>query len=162
MAGNLQGDKSGNVLVEFDYQNIAIVDPNKTIDRTTGNIKERLVDHENLVMYVNLEADVVPRTKLSIGGAPNDINQTISVAKINFLRPTEETFLTTGYYDELTGKNSVNGLGVNQIQKEIVNPKNGDTPYLKTSVTNPGAKPIDTGLLGIMLPFFNYHIVHSI
>ena len=149
MAGNLQGDKSGNVLVEFDYQNIAIVDPNKTIDRTTGNIKERLVDHENLVMYVNLEADVVPRTKLSIGGAPNDINQTISVAKINFLRPTEETFLTTGYYDELTGKNSVNGLGVNQIQKEIVNPKNGDTPYLKTSVTNPGAKPIDTGLLGI-------------
>jgi hypothetical protein len=22
MAGNLQGDKSGNILVEFDYQNI--------------------------------------------------------------------------------------------------------------------------------------------
>jgi hypothetical protein len=53
MAGNLQGDKSGNILVEFDYQNIVIVDPNKTID-TFGNIKERLVDHESLVMYANL------------------------------------------------------------------------------------------------------------
>jgi hypothetical protein len=148
MAGNLQGDKSGNILVEFDYQNIVIVDPNKTID-TFGNIKERLVDHENLVMYANLEAELVPRTKLAIGGAPNDRIRTISVAKMNFLKPTEKTFLTTGYLDELTGKNSVNGLGVNQIQQEIINPKNGDTPYLKTSVANPGNKSTDNGLLGI-------------
>jgi hypothetical protein len=148
MAGILQGDKSGNILVEFDYQNIVVVDPNKTID-TFGNIKERLVDHENLVMYANLEAEVVPRTKLSVGGAPNDRVKTISVAKMNFLKPTEKTFLTTGYLDEITGKNSTNGLGVNQIQNEIVNPKNGDTPYLKTSVVNPGNKSTDNGLLGI-------------
>jgi hypothetical protein len=148
MAGRLQGDKSGNILVEFDYQNIVVVDPNKTID-TLGNIEERLVDHENLVMYANLEAEVVPRTKLSIGGAPNDNIRTISVAKINFLRPTEETFLTTGYYDELTGKNSRNGLGDNQIQEEIIRPPNGQNPYLKTSVASPGGKSTDNGLLGI-------------
>lgn len=148
MAGILKGDKSGNILVEFDYQNIVVVDPNKTID-TFGNIKERLVDHENLVMYANLEAEVVPRTKLSVGGAPNDRVQTISVAKMNFLRPTEKTFLTTGYLDEITGKNSKNGLGDNQIQQEIINPKNGDSPYLKQTISNPGNKSTDNGLLGI-------------
>ena len=90
MAGNLQGDNSGNILVEFDYNNIIVVDPNKTID-ALGNIKERLVDHENLVMYANLEAEVVPRTKLSVGGSPDDKVRTLSIAKMNFLRPTEKS-----------------------------------------------------------------------
>ena len=31
MAGNLQADNSGNILVDFDYNNIIVVDPNKTI-----------------------------------------------------------------------------------------------------------------------------------
>jgi hypothetical protein len=148
MAGNVQGDNSGNILVEFDYNNIIVVDPNKTID-AFGNISERLVDHEKLVMFANLEAEVVPRTKLSVGGSPDDRNRTISVAKMNFLRPTEKTHLTTGYYDELTGKGTKNGLGVNQMQEEIIDPKNGTKPYYKTSITNPGEKATDNGLLGI-------------
>jgi hypothetical protein len=37
-------------------------DTNMTID-SNGKIQERLVDHENLVMYANLEADMLPRTK---------------------------------------------------------------------------------------------------
>ena len=148
MAGNVQGDNSGNILVEFDYNNIIVVDPNKTID-VFGNIRERLVDHENLVMYANLEAEVVPRTKLSVGGSPEDRIRNISVAKMNFLRPTEETNLTTGYYDELTGKNARNGLGVNQMQEEIIDPKDGTKPYSKMTVTDPGGKATDNGLLGI-------------
>ncbi len=148
MAGNLQGDNSGNILVEFDYNNIIVVDPNKTID-AFGNIRERLVDHENLVMYANLEAEVVPRTKLSVGGSPEDRIRTISVAKMNFLRPTEEKFLTTGYYDELTGKNAKNGLGVNQMQEQIIDPKNGTKPYSKMTITDPGGTATDNGLLGI-------------
>ena len=40
MAGNLQADNSGNILVDFDYNNIIVVDPNKTIDNF-GNIRER-------------------------------------------------------------------------------------------------------------------------
>jgi hypothetical protein len=75
--------------------------------------------------------------------------RTISVAKMNFLRPTEETFLTTGYYDELTGKNAKNGLGVNQMQEEIINPNDGSKPYSKMSITDPGEKATDNGLLGI-------------
>jgi hypothetical protein len=148
MAGNVQGDNSGNILVEFDYNNIIVVDPNKTID-AFGNIRERLVDHEKLVMFANLEAEVVPRTKLSVGGSPQDRVRTISVAKMNFLRPTEETYLTTGYYDELTGKDTKNGLGVNQMQEEIINPNDGSKPYSKMSITDPGQKATDNGLLGI-------------
>ena len=148
MAGNIRGDNSGNILVEFDYNNIIVVDPNKTID-AFGNIRERLIDHENLVMFANLEAEVVPRTKLSVGGSPDDRNRTISVAKMNFLRPTEKTHLTTDYLDEITGKGSRNGLGVNQMQEEIINPKNGTKPYYKMSITDPGEKSTDNGLLGI-------------
>lgn len=148
MVGNTQGDNSGNILVEFDYNNIIVVDPNKTID-ALGNVSERLVDHENLVMFANLEAEVVPRTKLSVGGSPEDSIRTISVAKINFLRPTEEKFLTTGYYDELTGKNTTNGLGVNQMTEQVITPNNGSKPYAKMTVTDPGGTATDNGLLGI-------------
>jgi len=148
MAGNTQGDNSGNILVEFDYNNIIMVDPNKTID-AFGNIRERLVDHEKLVMFANLEAEVIPRTKLSVGGSPEDRIRTLSVAKMNFLRPTEGTFLTDGYYDELTGKNAKNQLGQNQMREELINPQNGTAPYIKTSVNNPGQIATDNGLLGI-------------
>ena len=147
MAGNIQADTSGNILVEFDYNNIIVVDPNKTID-DFGNIKERLVDHENLVMYANLEADVLPRTKLAVGGAPNDRIRTISVAKMNFLKPTKNTYLGTGYYDQLTGENSTQYKGENQ-KSEIAQPAtNGNTPYLLDTVVNQ-KDIIDNGLLGI-------------
>ena len=58
--------KSENILVEFDYNNITIIDPNKVIDEQ-GKPKERLIDHENLVFYANLECSVLPRTKLALG-----------------------------------------------------------------------------------------------
>jgi len=157
MADNRQRpDNSGNVLVESDYQNIIIVDPNRTID-AFGNISERLVDHENLVMYANLEADVVPRTKLAIGfspqNTPNNPNvkgQTVSIAKINFLRPTEGNYLSTGYYDELTGKNSPNMKGQNQLKQELVLPnKEGSSAYWNMTTNAEGGKTVDDGLLGI-------------
>ena len=147
MAGNLTGDNNGNILVEFDYNNIIVVDPNKTIKN--GKTYERLVDHENLVMFANLEAELLPRTKLSVGGSPEDRNRTLSIAKMNFLRPTERGNLTTGYLDEITGKNAINGLGDNQLQDEVINPKDGTEPYHKISLVDPGQTATDNGLLGI-------------
>jgi len=146
MAGNLQADNSGNILVEFDYNNLIVVDPNKTID-AFGKISERLVDAENLVMYANLEAEVVPRTKLSVGGSPEDRIRTISVAKINFLKPTKNNFLDTGYYDEMTGENSTKYQAVNQ-PKETVNHDSKNKPYYRNSVADE-TNVIDNGLLGI-------------
>jgi hypothetical protein len=147
MAGNLQADNSGDILVDFDYNNLIVVDPNKTID-SFGKIRERIIDHENLVMYANLEAEVIPRTKLSVGGSPEDRIRTISVAKINFLKPTKNSYLGTGYYDELTGENSTKYEAINQPKQVSVNPGNGEQPYIINSVADQ-TNIIDTGLLGI-------------
>ncbi len=143
----MQADTSGNIFVEVDENNIIVVDPNKTEDNF-GNIRERLVDHENLVMYANLEADVVPRTKLAVGGSPDNRLVTISVTKMNFLKPTKNSSLGAGYYDELTGENTTQFNGVNQ-PNEIANTTNTtQSPY---SFNSPAIQKeiIDTGLLGI-------------
>jgi len=128
MAGKIQGDNSGNILVEYDYDNIILVDPNKTIK--DGKVSERLVDHENLVMYANLEAELLPRTKLAIGSSPDNI-RTVAIAKINFLKPGSKDFLNTGYYDELTGKDTTQGKGTNQQKREYIPPMNGEKAYYK-------------------------------
>ena len=77
--------KPENILVEFDYNNITIIDPNKVVD-SDNKVKDRFVKQEDLVMYANLECSVLPRTKLAVGTAMNDSSRTISVGKINFLR----------------------------------------------------------------------------
>jgi len=147
MAGNLQADNSGNILCEFDYNNIIVVDPNRTID-AFGNIQERLVDHENLVMYANLEAELLPRTKLAVGAAPNDRIRTISVAKMNFLKPTKNSYLGTGYYDEITGENTTQFKGENQMMTSVSVPKDGSKPYVVDAPADLN-NIMDNGLLGI-------------
>jgi hypothetical protein len=143
-------DKSENILVEFDYNNITIVDPNKVID-SQGKVKDRNVKQEDLVMYANLECKVLPRTKLALGVASNDQVRTISVASINFLNPGNKGVLDNAYTDEITGKDSLAGNGVNQPKTEkISNPNKSDDYYLRQTISSNG-KPgsIDNGLLGI-------------
>jgi hypothetical protein len=141
-------DNSGYIYTEFDYNNIIIVDPNKTVD-DKGVISERLVDHENMVMYANLEAELLPRTKLAIGSSPDNI-RTISIAKINFLKPANDDYFTTNYYDEITGENTTIKKGQNQTQTEYVPPSNGQRGYNKLSTFSDGKEgTIDNGLLGI-------------
>ena len=61
-------DNSESILVDYDYNNIIVVDPNKVVD-TNGDVKERYVKQENLVIYANLECNVLPRTKLAVGSS---------------------------------------------------------------------------------------------
>ena len=143
-------DKNENILVEFDYNNIIIVDPNKIIDEN-GVAKQRLVQHENLVMYANLETRVLPRTKLAEGVANNDKIETVSIASINFLKPGGKTFLDTSWTDEITGKGTTTGEGVNQPkQTSIKNPNRDNDFYIRQTIQS-GGKPgsVDNGLLGI-------------
>ena len=143
-------DKGENILVEFDYDNITLIDPNKIVD-SEGKVSDRLVKHENLVFYANLECSVLPRTKLALGSALNDSVRTVSVGKINFLNPGNKTFMDNRYTDEITGKGSVQGQGVNQPKLNAVqNPNKSDDFYLTQSMYSngtPGA--VDNGLLGI-------------
>ena len=145
MAGNLFPDKNGNIYVEFDVDNIIVVDPNKTID-DQGNVKERLVDPENMVMYANLETELLPRTKLAVGSTPDDPVRTISIASINFLSPTEGDYFSTGYYDEMTGQNSTNYKGTNQTQTQSSLGKQASTQKI---ISGGKQGSVDTGLLGI-------------
>jgi 5-methylcytosine-specific restriction endonuclease McrBC GTP-binding regulatory subunit McrB len=143
-------DKQENILVELDYDNISLIDPNKVIDED-GNVSDRLVRQEDLVMYANLECNVLPRTKLAVGSAMNDSSRTISVGKINFLNPGHKTFLNTAWSDELTGKDTLTGQGVNQPKQTAVkNPNKSDDYYIKQNLYSngtPGA--VDNGLLGM-------------
>jgi len=144
------GNQPENILVEFDYNNITVIDPNKVVDEF-GVAKERHVNQEDLVMYANLECKVIPRTKLSVGTANNDAIQTISVASMNFLKPGGKTFLDNAYTDEFTGENSIKGEGVNQPkQTSVSNPKKDNDFFIRQTI-NSGGKPgaTDNGLLGI-------------
>jgi hypothetical protein len=143
-------DNGENILVEFDYDNITLIDPNKLIDQE-GNISERLVKQEDLVYYANLECNVLPRTKLAVGSAMNDQQRTISVGKINFLNPGNKTFMDTAWSDEITGKDTLQGKGVNQInQTAVKNPNKSDDYYITQNLNSngtPGA--VDNGFLGM-------------
>ena len=148
MAGNQQPDQSGNIYVEFDYNNIILVDPNRTID-AQGRIYERLVDHENLIMFANLEAEVIPRTKLALGFTPNEFaRNSMTIARMNFLRPTKNSYLGTGYYDELTGKDALQQQASNQPLQKIDILPGTNQPYFQDTVVDE-QNVIDSGLLGI-------------
>ena len=141
---------SENILVEFDYNNITIIDPNKVID-SDGKAKERNVKMEDLVMYANLECKLVPRTKLIYGISNNNDLQNVSIAKINFLNQGGKTFLDNSYTDELTGKDTLQGLGVNQVKQEKIqiSDKSDDYFIQQSSLSNGKIGTVDNGLLGI-------------
>jgi len=125
MAGNNRQSK--NIYVENDYENIILVDPNKVV-LPNGEVEERLVEHENLIFYANLEAKVLPRTKLAVGSDLDDSVINTSVAslgepglqEINFLNPRGKLALDTSWSDQQTGKGSTEGKGINQIQEYLV------------------------------------------
>lgn len=74
---------SGDVLVKVDQNNLIYIDPNTVM--SNGELQQRQVDPENLVVYVNLEADLIPRTTLISG---NETNELVSIARgtLNFLQ----------------------------------------------------------------------------
>ena len=148
MADKLMADNNGDIYVETDYNNIILVDPNKTVDNF-GNVSERLVDHENLVMFANLEAYAVPRTKLAIGFSPETSGQqTVTIASMNFLKPTKKDYLTVGYYDEFTGKNNASLKGQNQPQEIQVKDPITNKLYIQNKAYDL-QNITDNGLLGI-------------
>jgi hypothetical protein len=139
-------DKTENILVDFDYNNIVIVDPNKVITED-GTVKERYVKQEDLVMYVNLECQVYPRTKLALGVGITDSIQNISIASINFMNPGQKVYMDNTYTDELTGRDTLKGKGQNQPNRTTTTEVSDGvaTKYMKQEINN----VTDNGLLGI-------------
>ena len=80
--GNNDLSNSEKILVKVDQNNLMYIDPNSVV--VNGEIEPRGIKQENLVMFVNLEADIVPRSTL----VSNDDKNTLkSIAKgtLNFL-----------------------------------------------------------------------------
>ena len=84
MANNNNINNSEDIHIKVDQNNLIYIDPNSTID-TEGVIKPRNLQAENLIMYANLEADIVER---SILASTNDTNTLTSIASgtLNFLK----------------------------------------------------------------------------
>lgn len=129
-------NKENSIYVEADYDNIILIDPNKVVD-ANNNVKDRYVQQENLVMYANLETQIIPRTKLAIGDnfdSPVVNSQIASLStfpddlKLNFLRPKGKKAFDTSWSDEYTGKNSRDFKGINQKQEYAVN-QDGNTVF---------------------------------
>jgi hypothetical protein len=78
------------------------IDPNSVV--VNGDIKPRGVQAENLVMYVNLEADIVPRSILVSDNEKNTL-KTIAEGTLNFLsNSTNNGDLTSGWTDSYMEK----------------------------------------------------------
>jgi hypothetical protein len=135
--------KSENIYTDFDYNNITIVDPNKVVDEF-GNVKERFLNQEDLVMYVNLECNMIPRTRLALGTSNEDSSiRTTTLASINFLKPGNKEYMDNSYTDELTGKDTLKGTGNNQQKKE------DKSSSKQRTFSNGKEGSVDNGLLGI-------------
>lgn len=89
-----------NILVKVDQNNLISIDPNTVIE--DGYIVGRDIKQENLVMYVNLEADLIPRTTLASSEEGSNI-KSIARGTFNLLNNRTgrdfDTTWTDSYYD---------------------------------------------------------------
>lgn len=134
-------DNSENILVEFDYNNITIINPNKVIDEN-GNSKERYVKQEDLVMYANLECKPIPRTKLAVGSNNDDVIRNTSIASINFLKPGGKRILENDYTNDFTGQSNLK-------EESKINLKDEEYYVKQTNLNGGKTGTVDNGLLGI-------------
>jgi hypothetical protein len=76
---------SENILIKTDENNLIYVDPNSVL--VDNQVQPRSVAHEKMVMYVNLEADIIPRTTLAADGITDSKSsiRTIARGTLNFL-----------------------------------------------------------------------------
>ena len=91
------------ILVKVDQNNLILIDPNSTV--SNGIVEPRGTNAENYVYYVNLEADLIPRSVLVSG---NDSNTLSSVAQgtLNFLQNKNSDYLDTKWTETYNPRTS--------------------------------------------------------
>lgn len=143
MAGEFTSGND-NVFLEFDCQNIVLLDPNR-VQNADGTVSDRKIHHEELVMYANLEAFVYPRTKLAVGAPETDVITNVQLASTNFLRPEGRSTLTNNYLDVFFGENKTNQGTTIPNQASIQQPNRTDEFFIAQTTD----RNISSGLLGI-------------
>ena len=72
-----------DILIKVDQNNLIYVDPNSVV--VDGQIEPRGIKQENLVTYVNLEADLIPRTTLIASDEKSSLTS-IAHGTLNFMK----------------------------------------------------------------------------
>jgi hypothetical protein len=97
--GNNNLKTDNDILVKVDHNNLIYIDPNSIL--SNGITQPRGVEPENLVMYVNLEADLVPRSILVDIGDKNSLTS-IAGGTLNFLQNKDGRDYDTKWTDAYT------------------------------------------------------------
>lgn len=102
MADKIQ---KGNIFVQKEENNLVIIDPNKVhTGGKTGAPVDRYVPQEDLVYFVNLEANPVPRSILDIGGNEETVRNVVAYGKVNYLGPNGGKPMDTSWTEDFSGK----------------------------------------------------------
>ena len=110
--GNNDLTSSENILVKVDHNNLMYIDPNSVV--VNGMVEPRGIKQEELVMYVNLEADLIPRTTLVTDGGDKNTLKSIAKGTLNFLRNQEGRDYDSSWtnaYDQVEQKTMDINLG---------------------------------------------------
>ena len=90
-----------NIYVEATLPNIVLLDPNKVVEN--GKILNRAVKQEDLTIYVNLTANITPRSSIITGAnLETESNVELFDGQINFLKPKGKTEFTSDWADDFT------------------------------------------------------------
>jgi len=89
-----------NILVKVDQNNLIFIDPNSVV--SDGVVEPRGTNPENLVYYVNLEADLVPRTTLNSSNNGGGTLTSIAKGTLNLLENKGKEYLDTSWTDLYT------------------------------------------------------------
>ena len=102
---------TGNIYTDPVGNNLVVVDPNKVV--IGGKVKDRLVAHEDLIMYVNLTAKIFPRSKIISGiGDGDKVVVDIFEGDLNFLKPKGTNKLNSDWTEGFTNP---------EINKKLIN-----------------------------------------
>ena len=124
-----------NILVELAENNIVLLDPNKVVD-SNGKPQDRLVSQENLTIYANLQARVVPRSKVITGsGVETESLVDVFEGKINFLKPGGKEYMTSDWTDTETGGSNQSGTLNQKVFIQKKDPWSG-LDYTQESIKN--------------------------
>tara|TARA_R110001583_G_scaffold78667_1_gene213038 strand:+ start:51055 stop:57495 length:6441 start_codon:yes stop_codon:yes gene_type:complete len=110
-----------NIYVEATLPNIVLLDPNKVVEN--GKIINRAVKQEDLTIYVNLTANITPRSSIITGvNLETESNVELFDGQINFLKPKGKTEFTSDWADDFTDpETNKKVIEVNQTNNSIEN-----------------------------------------
>lgn len=128
-----------DIYVQKEEGNLMVIDPNKVVDEK-GNPVERYVPQEDLLYFVNLEANPVPRSVLDLGEDVNSVRRVVATGKVNYLGPNGGEKMDTRWTEDFLGETNKR-TAIKDSRREYFT-GNVDYDYITTNEH-------DTQLLGI-------------